>query len=482
MHFNFNNTYLDLPEELFSRVIPAKREAPQQLVFNTQLAKELGLNTNSISTNELAELFSGNSLPADAASISQAYSGHQFGYFTMLGDGRAILLGEHITPEGNRFDIQFKGSGITPYSRRGDGNATLSSVLREYIYSEALHALKIPTTRSLSVTTTNEPVYREEVNTGAVLTRVAKSHIRFGTFEYAKNYCNLSIQKQLTDYTISRHFPYLKEAANPPLALLQKVMEMQIELVVNWMRVGFIHGVMNTDNMLLSGQTIDFGPCAFMNRYKSNTVFSSIDHLGRYSFENQPSIVLWNLSRFAESLLPQIDSNETKAVEKVTHVLENYKGLFHSKYQKMMFGKLGISNGVKKDLELIQRLAKWMEKYEADYTNTFVQLMYPEMKLNDCFDTDEVKHWVEDWKKRVEDPTNSQKDYLALMQENNPVYIPRNKIVEEVLVKATQGSLTPFFDLLEFLLNPYCHDNLNGTYMKVPDSAYDAHYKTYCGT
>jgi len=331
MKFNFDNTYLALPGELFTVCPPTPVSQPQLVAFNDSLANELGLSTSNIQPDELADIFSGNVLPEGAASLAQAYSGHQFGHFSRLGDGRALLLGEQITPDGRRYDLQLKGSGPTPYSRRGDGLATLSAMLREYLISEAMHALGIPTTLSLAVVVTGEPVYREQVQPGAVLTRVAKSHIRVGTFEHISQFSSVETLKVFTEYVLKRHYPELLQTENPVLSFLQKVIEKQTDLIVSWMRVGFIHGVMNTDNMAVSGETIDYGPCAFMNAYKPETVFSSIDTGGRYAFGNQPEMALWNLTRLAESLLPLIDTDIKKAIAKAEDVLNSFQHLFEHK-------------------------------------------------------------------------------------------------------------------------------------------------------
>ena len=312
--WNFQNSYIELPAKLYKKHLPISVKNPQIIYFNSGLAKELGLEIISKNEATAAEYFSGNKIPEGAAPIAQAYAGHQFGHFTMLGDGRAILLGEQITPKNVRYDIQLKGSGRTPYSRQGDGNATLSSILREYIISESMHHLGIPTTRSLAVTQTGEKVYREQVNNGGVLTRIASSHIRVGTFEYVKHFCSKENLEVFTKYVIDRHYPKISDADNPALELLELVMLKQIDLIVNWMRVGFIHGVMNTDNMSIAGETMDYGPCAFMNTYNPKTVFSSIDKNGRYSFGNQSAIAHWNLAVFANTLLPIISDNKERAI------------------------------------------------------------------------------------------------------------------------------------------------------------------------
>ena len=483
MKFNFDNTYIKLPEELFSTVAPTPVKQPILVFYNNELGEDLGIDRENNSETEIAELLSGNKLPAEAASLAQAYSGHQFGNFTTLGDGRAILLGEQITPQGKRYDVQLKGAGITPYSRSGDGRATLSSMLREYIFSEALHALHIPTSRSLAVVATGETVFREEAQQGGVLTRVASSHIRVGTFQHARQFTSEETQKALTSYTIERHYPHLKESQNPALDLVDEVINQQISLIVNWMRVGFIHGVMNTDNMLLSGESIDFGPCAFMNGFKSNTVFSSIDHRGRYAFDQQPSIALWNITRLAESLLPQIDTDSNRAIEKVKTLLSNFEGRFRKEYLAMLFHKIGISNPNSEDQQLLNRLMTWMESYKSDYTNTFVQLTYPEIKLCACFEEEEVQQWVNDWKARLRSVSTPWETQLKLMQANNPIYIPRNNTVEDVLNAITKEdnpeAINAFMSKIQ---HPYTTCDFDLTYMQSPEDNFDTEYKTYCGT
>jgi uncharacterized protein YdiU (UPF0061 family) len=327
-NWQIENTYAKLPAAFFTLQQPVPVAKPAIVFFNERLANDLGLGFLNEEEENIAGYFSGNKIPEGAQPLAQAYAGHQFGHFTMLGDGRAILLGEQIDPRGKRFDIQLKGSGQTPYSRRGDGRATLYSMLREYLISESMYHLGIPTTRSLSVVSTGEKVYREEVHNGAVLTRTANSHIRVGTFEYARRFCSAEDLRALTNYTIQRHYPEITDTDNPALELLKAVMHKQIDLMVNWMRVGFIHGVMNTDNMSIAGETIDYGPCAFMNAYNPRTVFSSIDTRGRYAFGNQPYIAQWNLTVFASALLPIISENQQKAVDLVKEVIEGFKEKF----------------------------------------------------------------------------------------------------------------------------------------------------------
>jgi len=479
MHFNFNNSYLTLPPELFSGCSPIPVRKPNLIIFNHSLATELGLDISLSQKHELANFFSGNILPLGGASIAQAYSGHQFGHFTRLGDGRAVLLGEQITPKGLRCDLQFKGSGVTPYSRRGDGRATLSAMLREYLISEAMHALQIPTTRSLAVVTTGEKVYREQIQMGAVLTRVAASHIRVGTFEHIAHFCSIETLKTFTDYVISRHYPELAQAENPALALLQKVIEQQIDLIVNWMRVGFIHGVMNTDNMTISGETIDYGPCAFMNAYKPETVFSSIDTGGRYAYSDQPQIALWNLSRLAESLLPVIDSEVKIGIKKAQEALNKFQPTFEKKYFQMLGRKIGIIKLEEDDKVLINALLNWMNQKNADFANTFVRLMYPELINDEIYKNESFLSWETALKNRWKSETSP----LEIMQQTNPVYIPRNHIVEQVLNDVSQtGDLTTFNEFLERLSMPYSPTNFDTKYMQAPSGTDDKNYKTYCGT
>jgi uncharacterized protein YdiU (UPF0061 family) len=480
--WQFDNTYISLPEDMYRRVLPTSVASPALAIFNSTLAKSLGLNIDHYAEKDLSALFSGNQLPDGAEPIAQAYAGHQFGHFTMLGDGRAILLGEQLTPEGMRFDIQLKGPGITPYSRRGDGRATLSAMLREYIISEAMHFLGIPTTRSLAVVSTGEPVFREQPHMGAVLTRIAASHIRVGTFEYAARFQNETSLKALLQYTIARHYPELETHANPALGLIEALMKRQIKLITEWERVGFIHGVMNTDNMSLSGETIDYGPCAFMNRYHPDTVFSSIDHQGRYAFSNQGPIAGWNLSKFASALLPLIDADMNVAVPKAQEILDGFYTAYETEWLSMMRRKLGLTEPHLNDNELIKALLDWMENTGADYTNTFAHLTYPtnpffKIKSDAAFD-----EWKVQWGKAIglnneELPEKA----FELMQAANPLVIPRNHKVEKALSQATEeGDLTGVQELLNLLQNPYHWEEGMESLTKTPES--EQGYKTYCGT
>lgn len=475
LKFNFDNSYQRLPRDLFSVVDAAKVPNPQLLIFNNELAAELGLDDQQCSAEEMASLWSGQQEIENSTTIAQAYAGHQFAYFTMLGDGRAMLLGEHVNPKGKRVDIQLKGSGPTPYARGGDGKATLSAMLREYLFSEALHALNIPSTRSLALVNTGEKVQRETLHDGGILTRVASSHIRIGTFQYAAAYTSKDTLQQLLNYTIKRHYPHLEQSSDPALALFQEVMNRQIELVVAWYRVGFIHGVMNTDNVLLSGESIDFGPCAFLNSYQPQSVYSSIDHQGRYAFNNQANISLWNLSRLAESLLVLYGEHNSLAQEKFQTLLNTYQGHFEQAYYHMFLKKIGFSQNNEKHIALLHRLLSWMTKYKADFTNTFVQLMYPEWELNPCFQEKEVKQWLSDW--------TSENPSLTLMQGENPCYIPRNHLVEEAIELATKHhDMQNFNDFLKHLKQAYTKENLDLHYLEPASPNFDAQYKTYCGT
>lgn len=479
MIFNFDNSYLSLSAELYSECMPTRVLEPQLVCYNHKMAYELGINAEADNSEQIAAILSGNVVPAGAASIAQAYSGHQFGHFTTLGDGRAILLGEQITPQGLRFDIQYKGSGVTPYSRRGDGRATLSAMLREYIISEAMHALNIPTSRSLAVVATGEPVYREQIQPGAILTRVAASHIRVGTFEHVSRFCPNETLSDFLNYVIQRHFPELKDTENRALSLVTKVIEKQTDLIVNWLRVGFIHGVMNTDNMTISGETIDYGPCAFMNAYNPETVFSSIDTNGRYAFGNQPAIALWNITRLAESLLPLIDSDLNIAIQKAETVLETFQSIFEHKYQKMLGNKLGISNLKNGDEDLINRLLNWMYLNKVDYTNTFNRLLYPDIIQNEIYNQIEFVNWEIDWKKRV----STEKKWQRLMQQTNPVYIPRNHLVEAVLKEVSNtGDVSSIEKYIQLLSEPYTTNQPDILYVQAPSNEDDTCYKTYCGT
>ena len=477
--WHFDNSYSKLSKTFKEDIKPTPVHEPELVILNEELAKNLNLNFSGIDKKKLAEIFSGNNLPDGTNSIAQAYAGHQFGHFTMLGDGRAVLLGEHIDNKNQRFDIQFKGSGRTSFSRGGDGRAALGPMLREYIISEAINALNIPTTRSLAVVKTGEKVVRENLLNGAILTRVASSHIRVGTFQYIAATQNLEDLNTLVDYTIDRHYPEIKSSKNKALDLLSLVMERQCQLVINWMRVGFIHGVMNTDNMTISGETIDYGPCAFMDQYDPKTVFSSIDKFGRYAFSNQPPITKWNLARFAECLIPLIDKDEDTAIKIATELIDNFQNIYEEKWLNMMRDKLGLFGEDKNDLTLINKLLDWMKNNNADYTNTFCHLMGVEID-NEVYKNDDFKNWTNEWEKRLK-LNNSSDKYLELMKKTNPIVIPRNQKVEDALADADKGNLETMNKLLKVLSNPYS-DQENIIEFQKPTPTGNEKYQTFCGT
>ena len=477
--WHFDNTYSKLSDTFKEKVKPTPVHSPELVVLNDRLAKDLTLDFSKVEKKDLSQIFSGNTLPEGSLTLAQAYAGHQFGHFTMLGDGRAVLLGEHLVNNTNRFDVQFKGSGRTSFSRSGDGRAVLGPMLREYIISEAIHSLKIPTTRSLAVVKTGEKIVRENLLPGAILTRVASSHIRVGTFQYIAAKQNINDLNTLVDYTINRHYPEIKSSKNKALDLLNLVMERQCKLVVNWMRVGFIHGVMNTDNMAISGETIDYGPCAFMDNYNPKTVFSSIDKFGRYSFSNQPPITKWNLSRFAECLIPLIDNNEDKAIQLATEAIDNFQNIYEEKWLNMMRDKLGLFGKTKDDKKLIDDLLTWMEKNKADYTNTFCYLMNISIGNSSLYDDKEFINWSNNWKNRIFINNNSKDKSIELMKKTNPIIIPRNHKVEEALKAANENDLEVMNRLLSNLDNPYSEQKDIEDY-QLPSN--NEGYQTFCGT
>ena len=475
------NTYIKLPKIFYSIQNPSHVLNPKLQIFNYSLAEDLGLDSKFFTSHEGIEILSGNKILEHSTPISQAYAGHQFGYFTMLGDGRATLLGEFIDKKGERFDIQLKGSGKTKYSRGGDGKAALGPMLREYIISEGMNALKIPTTRSLAVTTTGETVMREKELQGAILTRVAKSHIRIGTFEYVSQWGSTKDLKALADYSIKRHFKEGLYSENPYLFLLNEVVKKQAELISKWQLVGFIHGVMNTDNMSISGETIDYGPCAFMDIYNPKTVFSSIDIYGRYAYENQPKIAAWNLARFAETLIPLLSNNEEEAINLAQKSILNFNELYEENWYSGMRKKLGLFNKEEEDKNLIELLLNIMEKYKADYTNTFSNLTLENTQKMAMFSSDEFKKWNELWEERLKRQNENKKESIKLMKKNNPRVIPRNERVEEALEYAEKGDYSLLKKLLNILSNPYDYSLNEKHYIEVSNDK-GCKYKTYCGT
>lgn len=479
--WHFDNSYAQLPKMFFTSLNPTPVHAPKLVMLNEKLAAFLGLNPEALQSDEGAAVFAGNSIPEGAEPLSQAYAGHQFGHFTMLGDGRAVLLGEQITPQGEKFDIQLKGSGRTPYSRGGDGRAALGPMLREYIISEAMHALGIPTTRSLAVVTTGELILRETKLPGAILTRVAASHLRVGTFEYVVRWGGVKNLQILADYAIRRHFPEIADDENKYLSLLVKVINRQAELIAKWQLVGFIHGVMNTDNMAISGETIDYGPCAFMDTYDPDSVFSSIDTQGRYAYKNQPIIGGWNLARFAESLLPLLHEDTEQAVKVAQDEVSRFTELFQSHWLAGMRAKIGLFNEEDQDEELINELLNLMKNHRADYTNTFRALVLNQMDGMDLFKTEEFSRWQNRWQERLERQQESTAVSRELMRKSNPAVIPRNHRVEEALEAAVEKEDYSVTErLLTVLSNPYAYTEEQAEYCTVPAST--TPYITYCGT
>lgn len=466
MDWNFDNSYLTLPEAFYRSVSGQTAIQTETILFNTALADELSLPQNIDSS-----ILSGSKMPEGAASIALAYAGHQFGHFTMLGDGRALLMGEHITPENDRYDIHLKGSGRTPYSRGGDGQAPLGPMLREYIVSEYMHYIHIPTTRSLAVTLTGNDVLRETSLPGAVLTRVAASHIRVGTFEYAAR-IDFEHLKALTDYTISRHYPECFDEDHPYASFLETVIERQAELIAKWQCAGFIHGVMNTDNMSIAGETIDYGPCAFMDEYVPNICYSSIDQMGRYRFDQQPGIAQWNLARFAETLLPLLDDNIEEAKNIARQTLQDFPDIYLQYWLQYIGEKIGLSRFSDNDTPLLMELLEIMEEESLDYINTFrllTQQSYPSQSTR-------FLNWWTKWQTRLKEES----DPYSLMKRVNPTVIPRNHLVNQAIEEVYNGNMDALHSLLEVLRHPYA-DNHEDKYLSLPKEN-EKVIQTYCGT
>ena len=445
--FNFDNSYINLPKEFYSHVNLKPVKSPKLAILNNNLASSLGLSLEFLKSPKGISILSGNTKADDGAYISQAYAGHQFGHFTMLGDGRAVL----------------------------------GPMLREYIISEAMHGLKIPTTRSLSVISTGEDVYREKIKQGAILTRVASSHIRFGTFEFASYFLDKDKLKQLADYTIKRHFPFISDEQNNYVSLLEEVIKLQASLVAKWQCVGFIHGVLNTDNMSICGETIDYGPCAFMDTYDPKTVFSSIDTEGRYSYQNQVAMVSWNLCRFAETLLPLISDDEDMAIDIAQDCLAKFTDLAISNLILGMCSKIGIFEPDSNDESLLNGLLDMMKKYKEDYTNTFLALTFKDFPKSRMFVTDEFSVWYKKYQDRIKSQGKSKEEVFNLMKNSNPAVIPRNHRVEEALAAAENGDFSVMNNLLKALANPFEHSDFQKEYSK-PAPKFQCDYKTYCGT
>jgi serine/tyrosine/threonine adenylyltransferase len=488
MRFGFEHSYSVLPHRFYAQVAPAPVADPKLIVLNSRLAEDLGLEPKILEP-EAAAIFSGNRLPEDANPIAMAYAGHQFGTFVpSLGDGRAILLGELRGRDGMLRDVQLKGAGLTPFSRNGDGRAVVGPMLREYLISEAMHALRVPSTRSLAVVATGEQVFREGALPGAVLTRVASSHVRVGTFQYFAARGDQDAVRALLDYVIARHYPTAVDADLPALDLLRQVSQHQAALVADWMLLGFIHGVMNTDNMAISGETLDYGPCAFMDNYDPNTVFSSIDHSGRYAYANQPLIAQWNLARLAETLLFLIDPVTERAVSLATEVLESFVEGFEARFLAGMRRKLGLSSTVSGDAKLVQRLLTTMRQAQADFTLTFRSLTVAaenhadEQRLRELFAANpSLEGWLRDWQQRLAIDPQSAAQRVVSMRAANPAFIPRNHRVQAALDAADGGDYTLFHKLLGILQRPYDDQPNVGLYGQPPQPS-ERVLQTFCGT
>jgi len=484
------SSYASLPERFFARVQPTRVAAPHLVKLNEALATDLNIDLSGLDAPALANLFSGNDLPQGTVPIAMAYAGHQFGHFVaQLGDGRAILIGEMRDTAGVLRDIQLKGCGRTPYSRSGDGRAALGPVLREYLVSEAMHALGIPATRSLAAVTTGESVQRETALPGAILTRVAASHVRVGTFEYFAARGDVAGTKILADYVIDRHYPLCAHDKSPYLALLKQVVSRQAALIAAWMNVGFIHGVMNTDNMTVSGETIDFGPCAFMDAFDPATVFSSIDERGRYAYSNQPNAALWNLARFAETLLPLIDADTQRAIAAATEAIATFETLFNDSWLGGMRRKLGLSASEQGDRQLAEDLLKAMHRNQADFTLSFRALCTAardpqgdglmRAQFLNALDYDE---WAQRWRARMSREAAAPESRAEAMQEVNPAYIPRNHRVEQIIAAAVErGDFAPFEEFSQVLAAPYLERAAFAGYANPPQPQ-ERVLQTFCGT
>lgn len=476
--FQLDNTYTTLPSCFYTEVTIHTVSNPKIVILNRTLAEQLDLDADALLENG-ASILAGNERLQGAAQIAQAYAGHQFGHFNMLGDGRAVLLGEHVTEKVARVDIQLKGAGRTAYSRGGDGRAALGPMLREYIISEAMHALNIPTTRSLAVTSTGDVIYREQALEGAVLTRIAQSHLRVGTFQYAATFAEKEELRALADYAIARHYPDIMHAENRYLALLEYVLDKQAALVAKWQSVGFIHGVMNTDNMTISGETIDYGPCAFMDDFDPATVYSSIDTQGRYAYGNQPNIALWNLTRFAESLLSIIATDLEDAIQLAQPVVERFPSAFEAYYFSEMRKKLGLLSNEEQDEKLILQLLEYMEQFEADYTNTFRALSKSTKPNNPLFQSAEFMEWEQQWLEVLKKQGTTFEEASAFMKNVNPEVIPRNHVVEQAIAEFVEGQPALFLQLLQAVSNPYA--STSSKFTEPPNDDVPP-FVSYCGT
>ena len=484
--FNFDNSYSRLPEKFYARVNPARVPGPELIKWNARLAVELGAHDRSFSDALLAEIFSGRKLLPGSEPIALAYAGHQFGQFVpRLGDGRALLLGEVLDSTGVRRDIQLKGSGRTPFSRGGDGKAPLGPVLREYLVSEGLHHLGLPTTRSLAAVKTGELVYREKAFPGAILARVASSHIRVGTFEYFAAQNDQENLKVLTEYSIKRHFPEILRDSDPYIHFFRGICTAQVKLVTGWMALGFIHGVMNTDNMSITGETIDFGPCAFMDQFRSDQVFSSIDQLGRYSYSNQARITLWNLSRMGSCLTLLMENRNQKAIKLLNEELDNFGHLFERLLTSKIRKKLGILDKEQPgDKDLVHKWLRYLEGQKLDFTLSFRNLtgLINEDEIDQYFEKNQLfQDFYQPWKKRIQDQEAVPGEIVEQMNRVNPVFIPRNHKIEQVIASALENDFSLFHEMYEALKTPYEEQERFSAYKSAPTSE-QVVQATFCGT
>ncbi|HEY0597623.1 protein adenylyltransferase SelO [Sphingopyxis sp.] len=487
MNIRFDNSFFTAMEGFYAPGEATEPSAPHLLAFNHLLARRLGIDTADTSDEELARIFSGKALPQGANPLALAYAGHQFGHFSpQLGDGRALLLGEVVAPDGLRFDMQLKGSGPTAFSRNGDGKAAIGPVLREFLVSEAMAALGVPTTRSLAAVATGDRVQRERAHPGAVLTRIASSHIRVGTFQFFAAHFGADHVIQLSDYSIRRHFPDLVAESNPHLALLDRVIELQCTLVAQWLGVGFVHGVMNTDNVAITGETIDYGPCAFVDRFAVETVFSSIDANGRYAYGRQPQIMHWNMARFAEALLPAIHATDPAGVEEAKERVDRIPHRFRIAWLAQMRRKLGLGDPFEGEGALVDDLFEALERLEVDFTSFFRALASLLRGDGDTLarllpEPAAMAAWIARWWEHVEQQTASPVERAAAMDMVNPLYIPRNHQVERALAAAEQGDLDPWLELLDVVRHPYALRAGKADYASPPPESFGP-YKTFCGT
>lgn len=486
---NFDNSYARLLQKFYTRQNPVPVSNPTSIKVNHKLSERLGIDANWLESDGGLQVIAGNTIPSGAEPIATVYAGHQFGGWNpQLGDGRAILLGEVITPKQERLDFQLKGSGPTPYSRGSDGRAPLGPILREYIVSEAMHFLGIETTRVLAVAKTGDLVYREETLPGAILIRIAQSHIRIGTFEFFASHKDLEALKILADHVIHRHYPEAKEQQNPILNMLQSVIQRQAHLIASWQAIGFIHGVMNTDNILLCGETIDYGPCAFMDYFDPNAVYSYIDRQGRYSYGNQPSIVHWNLMQLVQALLHLLHSEREKALELAQEAIDQYASLYEKSYQEKMCAKIGLKFNQTDDKKLVSDLLKLMAEEEMDYTLTFRRLtdLVGEKRDNHVGDLidfpQSMNIWIEQWKKRLEQESTAADTTQKEMYSLNPVFIPRNHLIEKIIDQAVvHDDFTAFYELVDILEKPYVYDSQKEDFA-IPPKPDQVVENTFCGT